>query len=140
MINRNRLGRDFFARGCPERVETESIPVYSATLYDLLTAYASSRQRNAITNVTIARRTVWSLQDARAILSRFIGKVDDWAPIDRFLIAYIDDPKMRRTALASAFAASLEMAREGMLQLRQSEAYSPLYIRFSSQAAAKQAH
>src|SRR5690606_28746036 len=61
LVNRNRLGRDVFARGMPEPVVIEKKSAFSATLYDLLTAYASQRQRRAITNVQIAKRGVWSL-------------------------------------------------------------------------------
>ena len=65
LVNRNRLGRDVFARGMPEMVIVEKRNEYSATLYDLLTAYAAQRQRQAITNVRIAKRGVWSLKEAR---------------------------------------------------------------------------
>ncbi|RVB23826.1 segregation/condensation protein A, partial [Mesorhizobium sp. M7A.F.Ca.CA.004.05.1.1] len=69
LVNRNRLGRDVFARGMPEMVIVEKRNAYSASLYDLLTAYAQQRQKQAINNVTIARRGVWSLKDARDILT-----------------------------------------------------------------------
>ncbi|MBN8495142.1 MAG: ChaN family lipoprotein, partial [Burkholderiales bacterium] len=68
LVNRNRLGRDVFQRGMPETVIVEKRNEFSATLYDLLTAYASQRQRQAITNVRIAKRGVWSLKDARGLL------------------------------------------------------------------------
>ena len=74
LVNRNRLGRDVFARGMPELVIVEKRNEYSATLYDLLTAYAVQRQRQAITNVQIAKRGVWSLKEAREILTRLIGR------------------------------------------------------------------
>src|SRR6185312_6558631 len=60
LVNRNRLGRDVFARGMPETVIVERRNEYSASFYDLLTAYAAQRQRQAITNVKIAKRGVWS--------------------------------------------------------------------------------
>lgn len=129
LVNRNRLGRDVFARGMPEMVIVEKTSLYSASLYDLLTAYASQRQRQAITNVQIARRTVWSLKDARDILMRLVGKIRDWTALDRFLIDYIVAPHERATAIASSFAASLELVREGQLEMRQAEAFSPIYLR-----------
>ncbi len=64
LVNRNRLGRDVFARGAPEHIADDRKSVFEATLYDLLTAYAAQRQRQAISNVTIAKRGVWSLKDA----------------------------------------------------------------------------
>ncbi len=134
LANRNRLGRDFFSRGQPEAVIVERKSEYSATLYDLLTAYASQRQRSIVSQVTIAKRTVWSLQDARDILVRFAGNIDDWAPLDSLLIAWTKDGKSRVTALASSFAATLELVREGKLTMRQESAYAPLYLRKGPQA------
>ncbi|MDP3898880.1 MAG: ScpA family protein [Mesorhizobium sp.] len=135
LVNRNRLGRDVFARGMPEMVIVETTSLYSASLYDLLTAYASQRQRQAITNVQIARRTVWSLKDARDILMRLVGQMRDWTTLDRFLIDYIVAPKDRATAIASSFAASLELVREGQLEVRQAEAFAPIYMRGGPKAA-----
>lgn len=130
LINRNRLGRDIFARGMPEHIPTERRSTFEASLYDLLTAYASLRQRHAITQVTIEKRTVWSLADAREILALLIGGFDDdWAALDHFILRYLSNPTERTTAIASAFAATLELVREGRLELRQDGAFQPIYLR-----------
>jgi segregation and condensation protein A len=129
LVNRNRLGRDVFARGAPELVIVEKRNQYSASLYDLLTAYAIQRQRQAVTNVRIARRGVWSLKEARDILTRLIGSFKDWTALDRYLVDYLTTPEERATALASSFAATLEMVREGQIEMRQEAAFAPLYLR-----------
>ncbi|MCV3243508.1 segregation and condensation protein A [Mesorhizobium sp. ZC-5] len=134
LVNRNRLGRDVFARGMPELVIIEKRNEYSASLYDLLTAYASQRQRQAITNVQIAKRGVWSLKQARDILTRMVGEFRDWTALDSFLVKYLVSPEDRATALASSFAASLEMVREGRIEVRQHEAFAPLYMRNRQQS------
>lgn len=133
LINRNRLGRDIFARGMPEPIVIEKTSDYEASLYDLLTAYASQRQRNSLSLVTIARRNVWSLKDARGILARMVGQINDWTALDQFLLQYLhEDEDERRTALASSFAASLEMVREGQLDIRQDGAFAPIFLRNST--------
>lgn len=134
LVNRNRLGRDVFARGMPEMVIVEKRNAYSASLYDLLTAYAQQRQRQAINNVTIARRAVWSLKDARDVLARLVGTIGDWTALDSFLIQYLAAPEERRTAVASSFAATLEMVREGKLEVRQDQVFAPIYLRGRAQA------
>jgi segregation and condensation protein A len=135
LVNRNRLGRDVFARGMPEMVIVEKRNEYSASLYDLLTAYAVQRQRQAITNVRIAKRGVWSLKEARDILIRLIGEFRDWTALDSFLADYLASPEERSTAIASSFAATLELVREGMVEMRQQEAFAPLYLRNRQNAA-----
>lgn len=129
LVNRNRLGRDVFARGEPELVIVETRNRYAASLYDLLTAYAIQRQKQAVNSVHIAQRGVWSLKQARAILERLVGASADWTALDAFLVAYLADPRERATAVASTFAASLEMAREGVIELRQDGAFSEIYMR-----------
>jgi segregation and condensation protein A len=134
LVNRNRLGRDVFARGMPELVIVEKRNEYSASLYDLLTAYAAQRQRQAITNVRIAKREVWSLKQARDILIRLIGELRDWTALDNFLIQFMASAEERPTAIASSFAATLELVREGHVEVRQQQAFAPLYMRNRRQA------
>ena len=133
LVNRNRLGRDVFARGMPEMVIVEKRNTFSASLYDLLTAYAQQRQRQAINSVTIARRAVWSLKDARDVLARLVGTLSDWTALDSFLIEYLAAPEEKRTAMASSFAATLEMVREGKLDMRQDQVFAPIYLRGRTQ-------
>lgn len=129
LANRNRLGRDVFARGMPEPVVTEKTSRYTASLYDLLTAYAIQRQQRAVNTVRIARRGVWSLKEARTLLLRLVGTLRDWTALDQYLLDYLTTPEDRATAIASSFAASLELVREGRLEVRQDAAFKALFLR-----------
>jgi segregation and condensation protein A len=135
LVNRNRLGRDVFARGAPQPLVIDKTMAFEASLYDLLTAYASQRQRQSLSHVTISRRRVWSLADARTILTRMMGEMSDWTALDQFLLRYLSEPEERATAIASSFAATLEMVREGRLEMRQDGAFQPIYLRRGAQAA-----
>ena len=126
---RPQLGRDVFGRGLPEPVTAAPRVEWSATLYDLLSAYAGQRRKNAMSRVRFAPRAVWSLADARAAIERLIGANTDWNRLDAFLIAYLIEPAMQATALASSFAATLEMAREGTIEMNQTTAFAPIYVR-----------
>lgn len=129
LLNRPQLGRDFFVRGAPEHIPHQSRSNIDANLYDLLNAYASMRQRQAITQVTIEKRQVWSLVDARELLTAMLGDMADWTDIDQYLLQFIPEPSLRVTAVASAFAASLELVREGVLEIRQDGAFGKIYMR-----------
>ncbi|EFL90385.1 ScpA family protein [Ahrensia sp. R2A130] len=129
LMNRNRLGRDVFGRGDPEPVIVHREQRYNATMYDLLSAYAAQKQRQSVTTVTISQRQVWSLSEAREILARLIGGLADWTPLDVFLSRYLDEGSDRRGVLASTFAASLEMVREGKIEVQQAGNFEPLYMR-----------
>ena len=136
LVNRNRLGRDVFARGAPQPLVIDKTLAFDASLYDLLTAYASQRQRQSLSHVTISRRRVWSLADARTILTRMLGEISDWTALTHFLARYLSEPEERATAIASSFAASLEMVREGRLEIRQEGAFQPIYLRRGAHADA----
>lgn len=129
LVNRDRLGRDVFARGMPEALQTDRSITFEASLYDLLAAYAAQRQRQVVNTVQIAARSVWSLQDARKLLERLVGHSGQWDVLDRFLSQYVQDPAQRRSLLASSFAASLELVREGKMEVKQEGAFQPIYMR-----------
>ncbi|MDB5631218.1 MAG: Segregation and condensation protein, partial [Tardiphaga sp.] len=129
LMTRPQLNRDIFPRGIPEAIAEVKHPRFTATLYDLLSAYATQRQARVLTRVHLARRTVWSLSEARASLERLVGMAEDWSRLDEYLLAYVVDPAQRATVMASSFAAALEMVREGTLDLSQKEAFAPLYFR-----------
>jgi segregation and condensation protein A len=129
LFNRPQLGRDVFQRGQPEPIAEIEHPQWSATLYDLLSAYAGRRQMKARSFVRVLKRTVWSLAEAREALERLMGQSMDWSPLDQYLIAYLVDPAMRATVLASSFAAVLELIREGHMEAHQQGSFTPLYLR-----------
>ena len=132
LISRPRLGRDIFARGLPEPVLPGSAPHWRASLYEFLSAYAQRRQKQARTRVTVKQRFVWSFQQARGELEKLAGQALDWTVLDTYLAAFWATPEMRRTVTASTLSASLEMAREGIISIRQDEAYAPLWIKRQS--------
>ena len=129
LLERPQLGRDFHDRGDPEPIAEIRRPQWTATLYDLLTAYAQQRQNKALAHVRFAKRAVWSLAEARAALERLLGQAQDWSRLDEYLISYLVEPAMRPTVLASSFASILELVREGVAEIHQHEPFAPIYLR-----------
>src|SRR5580692_10312706 len=129
LMNRPQLLRDIFPRGTPEQIAEIKHPRFTATLFDLLTAYAVQRQQRVLTTVHLAKRTVWSLAEARASLERLVGIAEDWSCLDEYLLTYVVDPSQKATVFASSFAAALELVREGTMDLNQKDAFAPLYFR-----------
>jgi segregation and condensation protein A len=129
LMGRPQLNRDIFPRGAPEPIAEIKQSEFSATLYDLLSAYAQQRSHSALSRVRFKKRTVWSLAEARDALERLIGQSSDWSRIDEFLIAYVVDPSLAATIFASSFATALELVREGVAEIHQKESFAPLYMR-----------
>jgi segregation and condensation protein A len=130
MMGRKRLGIDLFARGMPEGIRIVRSSIYQASIFDLLKAYAEQRQRNAVTEVKWGGRVVWSIKQARERLASLLGREPDWAVLDKFLDEYKPSPVLGRTVTASSFGATLELAREGQLEIRQSQPFGPLYLKW----------
>jgi segregation and condensation protein A len=135
LMERPSLGQDFFLRGQPEDMSLIRKPQFSASLYDLLTGYASLRQRQSVSLVHVRKRNVWSLPEARDVLMRLVGGLHDWTPVEEILRSYLKLTDVRTTALASSFAASLELVREGHLEIRQTEAFGTIYLRSKQKEA-----
>jgi segregation and condensation protein A len=135
LMTRKRLGRDVFGRGDPEPIRITRQSVYDANVYDLLKAYSQQRQRTAVLSMQLKPRTVWSLNEAREELERLLGMNVDWAPLDRLIAEFLVEPELRKTALASSFTATLEMTREGALEIRQAKSFAPLFVRRRERAA-----
>jgi segregation and condensation protein A len=129
LMDRPQLNRDIFARGLPEPIAEIKRPEWSATLYDLLSAYASQRQRSVLSRVRFPKRMVWSLAEARTALERLIGQSTDWSRIDQYLISYVVEPSLAATVFASSFASALELVREGIAEIHQKESFAPIYMR-----------
>jgi len=130
LMSRNRLGRDVFQRGWPEPVVVDKQLEWGDTLIDLLQAYAQRRQRSvAHRTYEIRRQPVWTLKEARIALERMLGQMDDWGRFDAYLVQYLVEPEKRRSVIASGFTASLELVREGVLEVRQEKHFEPIYMR-----------
>jgi segregation and condensation protein A len=129
LMNRPRLGFQVYARGMPEPITISRRNLWEASLFDLLKAYATQREKAIPQDYYLFERTVWSLQEAREILQRLIGDSMDWVPMDAYLAQYLALPEQRVTAMASSFASSLELVRQGHVELRQNLAFGPLFVR-----------
>ncbi len=130
------LGRDVFARGAPEPLVIDTRREYADNLIDLLKAYAERRKKKMVHQTYVPRRhPTWSIKEARNALERLVGVMNDWGTFDIWLAQYMTEPSMRRSVTASSFTASLELAREGLLELRQEGPFRPIYLRRRAAAA-----
>ncbi|HUF44451.1 MAG TPA: ScpA family protein [Aestuariivirgaceae bacterium] len=138
LMARSRLGLDVFARGSPEPLIVERQVQYGDTLFDLLKAYAERRQRRqARQRYAVTRRRVWSVTEARAILERLLGAMDEWGRFEGWIADYLCEPAARASFIASSLTASLELTRDGKLELRQERAFEPIYMRRRNLPAGK---
>jgi len=129
LMDQPRLGRDLFRRGAPEGISQVARPVWDVGLYDLLKAYADIKRRATVTTLQIEAPDLYSVDDAIQRLQTMLGRLPRWSTLLSFL-----PPGLRgllgRSALSAHFVASLELCRQGKVELRQDGgAFGPIWVR-----------
>lgn len=130
LMARDQLGRDFFARGIPEDVTRVRRIKYTASLMDLMQGYARIRTKDDFRPYVFERERVMTLEQALDRMRGLIGFSVDWTDLTTYLPdGWGGDRKMRRSATAANFAASLELTKAGSIEMRQSDTFAPIEIR-----------
>lgn len=130
LMARDQKGRDFFVRGLPEDVTRSRRVHYSATIMDLMQAYARLRTRDEFRPFVMDRDSVMTMEQALERLRGLIGFGGEWCDLSTYLPeGWQMDPARRRSAMAANFAASLELAKAGAIEIRQGETFAPIQIR-----------
>lgn len=140
-------GRGFVFRGMREPDIKHIVPVYTLGLYDLLKAVKAPLQRNNQAEYKIAPTRLFSMEEARERMKKMLGFMPQWSELSLFMPDEWEDLNLSdgasggevvlRSALASTFAASLELAKQGVVELRQDGNFGPIYMR---PIAAEQSH
>ncbi len=130
LMARDQLGRDFFARGITEDVQRVRRVTYTATLLDLMQGYARIRTKDEFRPFVLDRKAVMTMEQALDRMRHLIGFAGEWTDISSYLPeGWEMDPAKRRSSTAATFAASLELAKEGKIDIRQSDTFAPIQIR-----------
>lgn len=124
-----RLGVDMFGRGGDDSMPVILRPVWQVGFYDLLKAYASQKQRQETGGLLIAATELYSMDEALERLEALVGQLPHWADMLSVLPDDLRDSLVYRSAVAATFLASLEMAKSGRIQLRQTEVFGPIYLK-----------
>lgn len=132
LMARDQKGRDFFVRGIPEDVTRVRKIRYTATLLDLMQGYARLRTKEDFRPYVMDRDNVMTLEQALDRMRGLIGYAGEWTDLLSYLPdGWESDPKRRRSATASHFAASLELVKSGAIQIRQTDIFGAIQIRAS---------
>jgi segregation and condensation protein A len=132
------LGLNSFTRGAPEGLRTITREQGSCEIYDLMAAYAAIRRRSdKPAALQMAPMELFSIEEAVARLRGSLGFMPEWTTLSSFLPQYNRANKlMGRSAVAATLIASLELAKQGLIDVRQDQRYGPIFLRRSHHAAA----
>ncbi len=130
LMGRDQLGRDFFARGITEDVQRVRKVTYTATLLDLMQGYARIRTKDDFRPFVMDREAVMTMEQALDRMRGLIGFAGEWTDISSYLPdGWNMDGVRSRSSTAATFAATLELVKEGKIDMRQGDTYAPIQIR-----------
>ena len=118
----DRLGKNFFYRGMPERITKTKNIKYDTNLLDLVQAYARVRTKDEFRPYVLDRGKIYSMEEALGHLRKFLNFSGDWTELSSYLPeGWVADPEKTRSATASTFAACLELTKAGEIELKQTK-------------------
>jgi segregation and condensation protein A len=123
------LGNERYKRGLSEVVTDKLFPVYDLTLFELLKVYGNIKLRSAETTLHIVPTALFAVDDALKRLRSMIDSMPDWKTLVEFLPNGLNSKLLARSAVASTFVASLELVKEGHIELRQDKLFGPIFLR-----------
>ena len=133
LLKKKRVGRDIFYRGTKGGIRSINNPVYKVTLYELLKAYSIVKTQFAFQNINIPKLPVMTTQEGIKRIKENIQLIDDWKKLSELIPgSFIKSRKTKKSGLASIFTASLELTKDGLINIMQKNLFDDIYIKRSS--------
>ena len=132
MLKRKRLGIHIFSRGMKGGIRSINTPIYDISLYELLKSYASIQMQKSFQTINIPKLPVFTTEEGIKQIKNNFNQITDWKNINELIPKYYFNQKMKKTGLAGIFSASLELTKEGEVQLLQKEIFEKVLIRKNS--------
>ena len=129
MLQKKRLGVHIFTRGIKGGIRSINTPVYDVSLYELLKTYAEIQMQKTFQNISIPKLPVFTTEEGIKQINKNLQQLIDWKNIFDLIPKFYSDPKMKRTGIAGIFAASLELAKEGVVSVSQKKIFDKLLIK-----------
>ena len=129
MLQKKRLGVHIFTRGMKGGIRSINTPVYDVSLYELLKCYAGIQMQKTFQNVSIPKLPVLTTEEGIKQIKNNLDKINNWENILKLIPNFYIKNKMKRTGFAGIFAASLELTKEGIVQVSQKKMFDKLMIK-----------
>ena len=130
LLKKNRLGIDVRLRGISGGIKLKRKSIYSVTLYELLKAYSTHVMRKNFLSINIPKLPVCTPEQAAEVIKKNINKLSDWKHIADLIPAqFRKTKKLKQTGLAGFFSASLELTKEGIINIMQDKNFDKIHIK-----------
>ena len=130
LLKKKRIGKDIFYRGMKGGIKSIYTPIYDVSLYELLKTYADINMQKSFQRVNIPKLPVLTTEQGINNIKNQINELDDWKDIVELIPdAYKQNLQKKKTGLSGILAASLELTREGLINIMQKKTYDKILIK-----------
>ena len=133
LLKRKRIGRDIYYRGTKGGIRSIKNPVYKVTLYELLKAYSTIKTQSVFQKIDIPKLPVMTTQEGIKQIKDNMNIIKNWKKINELIPeAFNKSLKSKKSGLASIFTASLELTKDGIINIMQEKLFSDILIKKST--------
>ncbi len=130
LLRKKRIGRDIFYRGTKGGIKSIHNPIYKVTLYELLKAYSTVKTQFIFQKVNIPKLPVMTTQEGIKRIKENMQLIDDWKKINELIPGtFSKSRKSKKSGLASIFSASLELTKDGLINIMQDNLFDDVFIK-----------
>ena len=129
MLQKKRLGVHIFTRGMKGGIRSINTPIYNISLYELLKTYSNIQMQKTFQTINIPKLPVLSTEEGIKQIKKNMNNINDWTNIKSLIPEFYSNKKMKKTGLSGIFAASLELTKEGDIQILQKNVFKEVMIK-----------
>ena len=130
LLKRKRIGKDIFFRGMRGGIKSIYTPIYDVSLYELLKCYANINAQKSFQRVNIPKLPVLTTEQGINNIKSQLENLKDWKNIlDLIPDDYKENTQKKRTGLSGIFAATLELTKEGIINIMQKKTFDDILIK-----------
>ena len=130
LIKKNRIGVNIFYRGIKGGIKSINTPIYKVSLYELLKTYSTIKMQKAFQTISIPKLPVFTTEAAISQIRNNLSKITEWKDIEDLIPEnFFINKKLKRSGLAGIFSASLELTKQGVVNIMQKKIFEKILIK-----------
>ena len=130
LLKKQRLGVDVRMRGISGGIRLKSNSRYAVSLYELLKSYSNHIMKKNFLSINIPKLPICTTEQAIEIIKKNIKHLNDWKEIyDMIPDKFKKTKKLKKSGIAGFFSASLELTKEGLINIKQKKSFDKLLVK-----------
>ena len=130
LLKKQRLGVDVRMRGISGGIRLKSNSRYAVSLYELLKSYSNHIMKKNFLSINIPKLPICTTEQAIEIIKKNIEHLNDWKEIyDMIPDKFKKTKKLKKSGIAGFFSASLELTKEGLINIKQKKSFDKLLVK-----------